>query len=367
MNKILRIYVHIPFCESKCHYCDFASFVCDEKTKERYFKALLDEISSCKFKGSQISSVYIGGGTPSSVDEKYIERVLRGIKQNFVVDKDAEITIECNPASNSLEKLKKYRKMGINRVSFGVQSLNNNTLKFLNRRHNKKEAKNAIFDAKKAGFENISADLIIGVDNGRALLNSAKRLISYGITHLSAYMLQIEEGTPLFEMVKSEKVRKRLKLEDECVKIYDKFALFLQKNGFERYEISNFCKKGYESRHNLGYWTLDEYIGFGLAAHSYVDGKRIANPCDFEQYYAGKRQVESLTNDQKIEEMIMLGLRCCEGFSLSAVKKLGYDIKSNKNFKFLLEKGCLKQNGDRITLNPDYYGVCNSIIVKLLP
>lgn len=366
MTKI-RIYVHVPFCESKCSYCDFASFVCGEDLKDRYFNKLEKEIRECKYKDRLVTSIYIGGGTPSSVDAKYIQQIMQAIKKNFVVDKNAEISIECNPASGSLEKLKKYKELGINRISFGVQSLNDKTLKFLNRRHTKKEAIEAIKDAQKACFENISVDLMIGVSQSeKSLLDSAKTLIELGVKHLSAYMLQIEEGTPLHNAYQKDKTI--VPDDDTCVDMYDKLTRFLIERGYCHYEISNFALKGYQCQHNLGYWKLDDYIGFGLSAHSYVDGVRFANSRNFEEYFNGKlASYEKITKGQQIEEKIMLGLRCKEGVSIKDLQNLGYDITQNSNLSKFVEQGILKIDDGIVTLNPDFYGVSNSIIVDLLP
>lgn len=366
MTKI-RIYVHVPFCESKCSYCDFASFVCGEDLKDRYFNKLEKEIRECKYKDRIVESIYIGGGTPSSVDIKYIHQIMQTIKEVFAVEKTAEISIECNPASGSLEKLSKYRELGINRISFGVQSLNDKTLKFLNRRHAKEEAIKAIKDAQKAGFENISVDLMIGVSQSeKSLLDSAKTLIELGVKHLSAYMLQIEEGTPLFNAYQKDKTI--VPDDDTCVRMYDRLVGFLKERGYCHYEISNFAMNGYECQHNLGYWVLDDYIGFGLSAHSYIDGVRFANSRNFDDYFSGILvSYEKITKGQQIEEKIMLGLRCQEGVSIEALQKLGYDITQNPNFARFVEKNVLKINGDKITLNPDFYGVSNGVIVELLP
>jgi len=365
--KKIRIYVHVPFCESKCSYCDFASFVCGEDLKKKYFDKLEQEILSCPYKDRQVQSIYFGGGTPSSVDVAYIECIMHALKNNFTFSKNAEISIECNPASESLEKLKKYKELGINRISFGVQSLNDKTLKFLNRLHTREEAIEAIKDAQKAGFQNISVDLIIGVSESQEdLIESAKQLIDLGVKHLSAYMLQIEEGTPLYNAYQKDK---SIVPDDEyCVSIYDRLVGFLTERGFIHYEISNFALPRYECQHNLGYWKLDDYIGFGLSAHSYVDGIRFANSRNFEDYFIDKiASYEKITKEQQIEEKIMLGLRCQEGVSIKELKDLGYDITQNANLSKFVERGILKIKDDIVTLNPDFYGVSNSVIVKLLP
>lgn len=363
MRSNLGIYVHIPFCESKCAYCDFASFVVENKQK--YFDFLLNEINSSSEKGRSVDTIYIGGGTPSSVNEKYVEAVLSCIRNNFKVDDNAEITIEANPNSASYQKLSAYFDMGINRVSFGVQTLDDDALKELGRRHTSSEALEAISNAHKVGFKNISADLMLGIPQMdlAKTLDGARRLIQTGVTHISCYMLQVEKGTPL---EKRAKTLGYLPSEDETVEFYQSVIELLKKHGFKQYEVSNFAREGYQSRHNLKYWAGEEYIGFGLSASSYLKEKRITNACTFENYYDGKKQVETLTKENKILEKIMLGLRCFLGFSKSELKSLGYDISQNDNFKEYIKKGILFEEGDNITLNSDFYGVNNYIITSIL-
>lgn len=361
------IYVHIPFCESKCIYCDFASFVKDDDIKEKYFKFLLNEISSSQYKGRKVDTIFVGGGTPSCVKSDYIANILKTIKENFIVEENAEVTIECNPNSISEEKLKKYLDSGINRISFGVQSLHDDALKVIGRLHNRKQALSAIEMAKKVGFKNINADLMLGLPKASIdkVIEDTKCLIECGVTHISAYMLQIEEKTPLAKMV--EENPKFVLSDDETVEIYENLTKFLEKNGFLRYEISNFALSGAESKHNLKYWSGEDYIGFGLASHSLIDGKRIANSRDMEEYFKGIKKIDELSINEKIEEKIMLGLRCKLGFNLDELLTLGHDIEQNENYKDFLKRGILQKEKNTIKLNPEYYGVNNFIIVSLLP
>lgn len=358
---MIAIYVHIPFCESKCVYCAFSSFVAGEEKRKKYFEVLKKEIASCDFDDRDVQSIYFGGGTPSCVSEQQIAAVMQEIKKHFRVLENAEITIECNPCSVSEKKLADYKKMGFNRISFGVQSLDEDMLKFLGRKHNIDGALDAIKRANAAGFENISADLLLDLPAGDAIKDAA-RLIENGVKHISAYMLQIEENTPLKNMLERREVE--LPSEDQTVENYQNLTLFLQKEGFKRYEISNFAIPGYESKHNSAYWTGQKYLGFGLAAHSF-DGKnkRWANASNFEEYYAGCVQIENLTNKERDEEIIMLGLRCEFGFH---TKELSFDISKNKNFDELLKQNVIIKKGDIVTLNPNFYGVSNSVILKLL-
>lgn len=358
---MISIYVHIPFCESKCVYCAFVSFVAGEKEREKYFDALKKEIEACDFDDRDVQSIYFGGGTPSCVSEQEIACVMEEIRKHFRVLENAEITIECNPCSASEKKLEAYKNIGFNRISFGVQSLDNEMLEFLGRQHDKGGALSAIKRATAAGFENISADLLLGLPAGDVKKDAA-RLIKNSVKHISAYMLQIEENTPLKNMLERGEVK--LPAEDQTAENYQKLALFLQKNGFKRYEISNFALPGYESRHNSVYWIGQKYLGFGLGAHSF-DGnnKRWANASNFEDYYAGRVQIEKLSKIERDEEMIMLGLRCEFGFD---TKELSFDITENKNFNELLQQKIIIKKGDIVTLNADFYGVSNSVILKLL-
>lgn len=357
----------MPFCESKCAYCDFASFVMPPDIKEKYFSSLIEEINSSPYTGREVDTVYIGGGTPSCVKKEYIAEVLAAIRGNFNVAEDAEINMECNPNSVNEEKLGFYKELGINRISFGVQSLQDDALKEIGRLHNSETALNALALAKRVGFDNINADLLIGLPGAseEKLIADAQKLIDAGVTHISAYMLQVEEGTAVFQRVKKDK--NYLPSEDESVYLYEQLVKFLLKSGFYRYEISNFSREGHECKHNYKYWAGEDYLGFGLGSHSFVRGVRFANSRDFGGYFIREIKSETLSNDTKILEHIMLGLRCDLGFSKKQLLSLGYDITKKQEFKEFLDKGYLTQNGDNIKLNPDYYGVSNYIIVKILP
>lgn len=366
MNREFSVYIHIPFCERKCLYCDFASFVTKKDVKEKYFESLVDEIKTCKYTG-KAKTIYFGGGTPSSVDEKYIKNILDEIKNKFNVQKNAEITIECNPNSVTEEKLGFYKNIGINRISFGVQSLDNKTLKMIGRLHNKDQAINAIQIAKDVGFKNISADLMIGLptQTKRRLLSDSKTLLDLGINHISTYMLQLEDGTALTQKVKSGEIK--VPDDDKCVALYESLTKFLNSQGFERYEISNFAKNKTYSKHNLAYWSRNDYLGFGLSAHSFVDGKRFCNSKKMQDYLNRKNiSKEVLTQKDVITEIIMLGLRCKLGVDLKSLKKLGYDLTKNKAYAQFLQQNILIKNSNKIYLNEKYYGVSNSVICELI-
>ena len=365
---MLGVYLHIPFCQKKCAYCAFSSFVTGEEERDKYTQALIGEIEKfSKYNQRKIDTIYIGGGTPSLLSIKNMDKIIKALKNNFDIAKDCEFTIECNPCSLTEEKLQFYKNSGVNRLSLGVQSLEDEKLKTIGRVHTKDEAK-AKIELSKKYFENISVDMLIGLPNmdKNKFLSQIEWLAKSGIKHISAYMLQVEEGTTLYRQV--EKNPSFVPEDDDSVDAYEEMAKVLAENGFERYEVSNFAKQGFESRHNLKYWTGEEYIGFGLAAHSYIGGIRKANASSLEEYYQGLIEgSETLSTEQKIEEHIMLGLRCKKGISKKFLLNLGYDILKNEEFIELQKQGILIVKGDSVVLNPDFYGVSNMIIVKLLP
>ncbi len=352
------IYVHVPFCDKKCYYCNYVSYQ-NKAFVKKYFSAVNKELESRK-NNILTTSVFIGGGTPTSVDCKHIKKVLTTIKNNFNLSKNCEITIEANPKSTTKQKLDTYFKSGINRLSFGVQSLNNKTLFALGRNQTKKQVTNAIKFAKKAGFKNISADLMLGLPNQNfnQIVKDAKKLIKWGVVHISAYMLVLENNTKLHTMVKNNQIA--LPDDDETVKVYNSLHKFLKAKGFERYEVSNFAKNQLYSTHNLGYWQMKEYVGIGAAAHSFQNNQRLHNSSNLFEYVAGKGvKVEKLSKAQIKEETIMLGLRTKFGISKNLVA-------NNKNLNNLIKDGFVLVGDDFVKVHPNQFGVLNSIIVKLV-
>ena len=364
---MLGVYIHIPFCESKCAYCAFSSFVTAEAEQEKYVDALTEEIAAFAEEKRDVDSIYIGGGTPSILSLNLMKKVIDAVKNKFSLKDGCEFTIEANPCSLTEEKCAFYKENGVNRISLGVQSLDDGQLKFIGRRHNAQIAIDAIKLAKRY-FDNVSCDLLIGLKGmeKQRFLHQIEILQQLGVKHISAYMLQIEEGTPLYKMV--EKDENILPEDDEAVEVYEAAAEKLKELDFHRYEVSNFAQKGFESYHNYKYWTGIEYVGFGLGAHSYLNGVRMANASSFKGFYNKQLScLEVLDKNQKLEEHIMLGLRCKAGISKIVMKSMGYDIAGNENFQEFKNQGILVENGDIITLNPQYYGINNYVIVKLLP
>lgn len=365
---MLGVYIHIPFCESKCHYCAFASFVRSEEEQEKYINSLIGEIENfAKREKREIDSIYIGGGTPSIISISLMKKLFDALKDNFKFNKNLEWTIEANPCSLTEEKLKFYKQNGVNRLSLGIQSLEDAQLQAVGRRHSGKQAMEKVQLASRY-FENLSCDLLIGLPemDKDKFLQQINWLCLNNVKHISAYMLQVEGGTPLVNMIDNKDIF--LPDDDECIEVYDHMVKNLKNMGYQRYEVSNFAKEGYESRHNFKYWTGEDYVGFGLGAHSYLNGIRFANSSTFDGYYQRKlAQKEILTNNQKIEEHIMLGLRCKAGIDKEFLDKMGYNIEENEYFDDYIEKNILIKNNNKIKLNEDFYGVNNYIIASLIP
>lgn len=325
--KSIGVYIHIPFCKRKCYYCDFVSFANKENIFKDYVEALLKEIENANLEKYKIKTVYIGGGTPSILDSEDIGKILDTIRRNS--EENAEITIEVNPGTVTENKLKEYISFGINRISIGLQSSSDKLLKEIGRIHNFKEFLNTYELAKKAGFKNINVDLILGLPSQtlEAIKDTLDKVIFLNPTHISIYSLILEEGTKLEEMINN----KELEMIDEDLErnMYWETKRILEENGFKHYEISNFAKPGYESKHNLDCWKQKEYIGFGVAAHSYLESTRYSNIENIEKYIEninnGKFANNIIINEkQNLESMqkeyMLIGLRKIEGVSIREYK-----------------------------------------------
>ena len=328
--KNLGIYVHIPFCKRKCAYCDFVSFSGKAKLIDKYIEALKQEISKAKINKQEyiINTIYFGGGTPSYIDSKYILEILKLIKNRFNVHENAEITIEINPGTVTEEKLKDYYNAGINRISFGLQSTNSWLLKLVGRIHSYSSFLEGYNLARNVGFKNINVDLMIGlpVQNLEDVKKDLERIIELKPEHISVYSLIVEEETRIEQKIRD----KELYLPSETLerKMYWTVKEELERSGYIHYEISNFAKKGFESKHNMSCWSQEEYIGFGLAAHSYIDNTRYSNIEILENYIVGvdahidqKREIHEVqTKEDKMKEYMLLGLRKIEGVRISEFK-----------------------------------------------
>lgn len=338
--KEVGIYVHIPFCKHKCYYCDFISFADKNSLIDEYIKWLNYEIKEVG-QGNRldyenklddlvfVKTIYIGGGTPSFIESKYITEILKTIKENFVVDEDAEITMEMNPGTVNENKLKDYYNCGINRLSIGLQETNNALLKEIGRIHTYEDFKNTYSLVRNVGFKNINVDLMLGLPNQSILdlENSINKIINLNPEHISVYSLILEENTVL----KNKVDQGILTLpEDEMErKMYYTVKNMLENNGYIHYEISNFAKKGFESKHNLDCWNQKEYMGFGAAAHSYTNNFRFSNIENIEEYinnFKSNKQEDNLifhekqNRESKMKEYMMLRLRKIEGVNIQQFK-----------------------------------------------
>ena len=329
----IGIYIHIPFCMKKCFYCDFVSYANKEDMIEKYIKALEKEI---KIKAEEnkllkINTIYIGGGTPSFIDSKHIVYIINAIKESFNIKENAEITIEVNPGTVTKNKLEDYIKCGINRISIGLQTTNNELLKQIGRIHTYEQFLETYNLIRMVGFNNINVDLMLALPNQtiKDLEDSLNKVIMLKPEHISVYSLILEEKTKLYDLVESGK----LELLDESIErnMYWKVKNILEQNGYKHYEISNFAKQGYESKHNLNCWNQEEYLGMGVAAHSYLNNKRYSNTENLEQYINKLLDEEGIKNDivtvheeqtleDKQKEYMLLGLRKIEGVKISDFK-----------------------------------------------
>ena len=338
MKDELGIYIHIPFCKQKCYYCDFISFSQKDKEVKQYVECLKKEIIANKEKAKdyKINTIYIGGGTPSYIDSSKIVSIIETIYKNYDVEEDAEITIEINPGTVNKEKLQDYKKAGINRISIGLQSTNNDILKTIGRIHTYEQFLDTYKLARGLGFSNINVDLMLALPNQTEdiLEDSLQKIINLNPEHISLYSLILEEDTKLCELVEDKKVE--LPNEETERKMYWQTKNILEKNGYIHYEISNFAKEGKCSKHNLNCWNQKPYIGFGVSAHSYFGKTRYSNTQDLKQYiqyWAGTvgaglvsahtttqtiHETQTLQDEQK--EYMLLGLRKIQGISIKEFK-----------------------------------------------
>jgi oxygen-independent coproporphyrinogen-3 oxidase len=320
------VYLHIPFCKSRCSYCDFATDVYRNKESvERYVAAICAEIAVSVSEETNIDTIYFGGGTPSLLTPEQVEAILKTVDASFNVDSNSEITMEMNPATVTPETLRGFRSLGVNRASFGVQTFNDRALKLLARGHDAYDARQTYRMLRDAGFENVSFDLIAGLpgqtlDDWETNLNEA---IHMSPEHLSLYLLEIHEGTPLAEQVRSR--RQPQPDEDRAARMYEMMCDRLAVEGYEQYEISNFSKPGFESRHNSKYWLLEPVYGFGVSAHSFDGFQRYSNERDTAKYV---ERIEGFgvaeVNRERIDaasEYVFLGLRMNKGVDLSEYRE----------------------------------------------
>ena len=428
MKNKLGIYIHIPFCIRKCAYCDFLSFSSGKEERVRYVEALKREIarginaeggslcSPCskgggstgrgskgskggenkdegsesggnKGRGSmaesgwQVTSIFFGGGTPSVLEGKELAGILKTVRRTFEVDEDAEVTMEANPGTLTSEKLDLCRKAGFNRISLGLQSTHNEELKNLGRIHTWEEFLESFYQARKAGFQNINVDLMSALpgQTRESWADTLHKVCELEPEHISAYSLIIEEGTPFYDRY-AEDVRLReegkacrlLPSEEEERSMYEDTAGILCAAGYRRYEISNYAKPGYECRHNTAYWRRQDYIGFGLGAASLINECRFSNTRQMAEYIAGneiRKDMEHLDMKARMEEFMFLGLRMCDGISVSGFEKqfqTGFKEVYGNITEKLVKDGLLEKRDDRIALTVRGTDLSNYVMAQYL-
>lgn len=379
MDKI-GLYIHMPFCEKKCFYCDFNSYEGAGEYIDSYIDALIREVNiySSKIKDSKITSIYIGGGTPSYIPSSRINYVLDAVFNKFDIVRNPEISIEANPGTLNKNKLIRYRRAGINRLSIGLQALQNKILSRIGRIHTKEDFLYSYSMARDTGFDNINIDLIFGIPTQKMedWEESLYEVIKLEPEHISCYSLQVSENTPLYDMINSGQMPHPD--EDLDRDMYSLVKQVLETNGYEHYEISNFCKKGRQCRHNLIYWLNRKYLGLGCSAHSYLFGSRFANTDSIHEYIQSLNK-ESLPLKFKeyvdlstcINDELMLAMRLIRGVNRNIFKKhFAMPIEMiipNETISFLEEKKLLHQDEKYISLTDKGMDIYNSVMIELLP
>lgn len=372
------LYIHIPFCSSKCNYCDFNSYTGKLNLAEDYFSSMKKEIQLYKdeMKYNLIDTIFIGGGTPSCVDQKYISDIITTCRVNYNISEDCEISIESNPGTLDLEKLHTYKINGINRISIGLQAYQNNLLKYLGRQHSSEDFISSIELSKKAGFKNINADVIFGIP-GQTMEDwkeTLKALVDLGITHISAYSLKIEEGTKFGVMLESGKL---IEMEDELDReMYHYTIDYLKQNGLNQYELSNFSKEGYECKHNLTYWKCVDYLGIGAGAHSFLQDIRFYNENSIEGYIKylekGEKPVEErykVDFYDKVSEYMFLGLRLNKGVNGTEFQDLFNQdmfVKYADSFQELEKNKLIEIDGEIVKLTSLGLDLANQVFIKFV-
>lgn len=343
---MIGLYIHIPFCVSKCKYCDFNSHKINLEEKVKYLEDLKEEMKLYKKEigDNEIDTVFIGGGTPSILTKEEIKLLFDNIKSNFKLKNNAEITMECNPGTLTVNKLKVMKECGVNRLSIGLQAVQNNHLKYIGRIHTYEEFEENYNQAKNVGFENINIDLMYALPNQKKedWMESLEKVVKLNPTHISAYSLILEEGTELFNMY--ERNEFKLLDEDADIEMYEYTINYLKMNGYNQYEISNYAKEGFECKHNILYWKCENYLGLGVSASGYLNNTRYNNISDLDEYnkliHSGKKPIEwqeKLSIKDEIEESIFLGLRMNEGIKFKMFHEK-YDFNFEEEYKNEINK-----------------------------
>lgn len=374
---MLELYIHIPFCVRKCNYCDFLSFPEKDSVIEAYCRALVEEIkwTGEKTEGESVRSIFIGGGTPSLLNIREVTDVFSAIKSNFSLENNVEITIESNPGTLNEDKLDCYHELGINRLSIGLQSTDDECLRCLGRIHSFQEFENNYEQARKAGFNNINIDLMSGLP-GQSLEkyeDTLKKVTDLNPEHISSYSLIIEEGTPFYE---SEEILRRLPDEETERKMYERTKAILAEKGYERYEISNYAKVGRECVHNLGYWDQVPYLGLGLGASSYYKNARFSNERDLKEYirepvrpFEKREEYALISQREQMEDTMIFGLRKSRGISICRFEK-DFGISVQEVYGEIIDRcsslGLMIVEGDALRLTDAGIDVSNRIFEEFL-
>lgn len=363
------VYIHIPFCKTHCPYCDFAVWL-DHKGElfEPYVRALCKEISK-RAEHEVIETIYFGGGTPSILPSGLLAKLFETLKASFTITQNAEITLEANPGTVDINKLREFKDLGINRLSVGVQTFDETLLKKLARGHTVEDANNLIQWAKQIGYENISLDLIYGLPKQSTLewQESIDQALRLPIQHISCYSLTIEENTP-FKKMYGDSTHKELPPEDSLVTMYEILQTKLKENNFTQYEVSNFSRAGSESRHNLTYWRNEDFYGFGVSAHEFRKGKRKAHTRDLQTYINNPLEHSELDCDPALEEL-MLKLRLKEGIDLVDYKaRFGIDLRERRRdlIEDYLRRDLINLNGNQLNLTEKGFLLSTHLIARFI-
>ena len=378
IKKHLGIYVHVPFCVSKCAYCDFYSLPCESKKitdelKNDYVRALIRDMEKTAplYENAVIETVFVGGGTPTLLPTPAIRELVGAMRRIFDLSEVKEFTFEANPATFDAEKLTAMRECGVDRLSIGMQSASDTELSALGRIHTFSDTKNAAELARKCGFENINLDIMYGIpyQTKESFASTLRSAMALSPEHISVYGLQLEEGTPLCK----NKDSYVFPSEDEEYDMTMSIAPILSENGYERYEISNYAKKGYECKHNLGYWTQGEYLGFGCGAYSFANGERFYRERDIYKYlscsdFSDMTVIdETLSSDDRAEEFIMLSLRLSKGLSTEKLRAMTNKAETYiERTEKLIKLGFMKKNGGRISFTDKGFNVSNGLIAEII-
>ncbi|AKG53405.1 nucleoside 5-triphosphatase RdgB [Dehalogenimonas sp. WBC-2] len=377
MTSGISAYFHLPFCRRRCHYCSFYSTAGRESQIPAYVDAVIKEVELTCRTDSVLETIYFGGGTPSLFASSEIEKMISAVSKCYFISDNAEITLEANPGTFDKEYLRLLHRTGVNRLSLGIQSLDDAELRLLGRNHSASDALRSITYAKNAGFQNISLDFIYGVPY-RALDRWNRMLdviIGLGTEHLSLYGLTVEDGTSLDNAIKTGKVP--APDPDMAAAEYELAVKKLAASGYRQYEISNWARPGAESRHNLAYWQRKEYIGLGAAAHSFIDGQRLANPDNLDEYMTALNQgklpnqsIETIDQNLALSETLFLGLRLCDGVSLDDIgRKFGIDLQ-NRFVQEIAELSALqliKVEDRYLKLTDSGRLLSNEVFIRFLP